>query len=68
MIDPQSLPRGSNPAPISSPAAARKKGHPWAWIVGIVVTLLLIWGLFGMDHLKLDVEPAAAPATTSAIR
>lgn len=68
MIDPRSVPRGSNSDPGSNPVSPRKKGHPWAWVIGIVVTLLLIWGLFGMDHLKLDVEPATAPATTSATR
>lgn len=65
MIDPRSLPRGSNPEPIGNPVPPRKNAHPWAWIVGLVVTLLLIWGLFGMDHLKLDLDSAEVPAATA---
>lgn len=65
MIDPKSVARANTPEPESSLAAPRKKAHPWAWLVGLIVTLLLIWGLFGMDHLKAAVDPAVAPAVSA---
>lgn len=65
MIDPRNTPRGSSLDSTTSPVSRRKKAHPWAWIVGLIVALLLIWGFFGMDHLKLDVEPATAPAAAT---
>lgn len=67
MIDPKSLPRGSSPKPRASPFSSGKKAHPWAWIVGLIVALLLIWGFFGMDHLKLSVEPDPAPAAATLV-
>ena len=67
MIDPRNLPRGSNPEPRTSPFSSAKKVHPWAWIVGLIVALLLIWGFFGMDHLKPNVDPATAPAATTSV-
>ena len=64
MIDPKSVARGKTPEPGSIPVSSRRKAHPWAWLVGLIVTLLLIWGLFGMDHLKPAVNPAMAPAAS----
>jgi hypothetical protein len=61
MIDPRSLPRGSSPEPTSNPVTSRRKEHPWAWIVGTIVVLLLVWGFFGIDHLKPAVNPAIPP-------
>lgn len=64
MIDPRSLPRGSRPEPTDNPASTRKKAHPWAWIVGTIVVLLLVWGFFGVDHLKPAVHPSMTPAAS----
>ena len=67
MIDPKSAPRGSDLDPRIDSASPRKNAHPWAWMVGLVVVLLLVWGFFGMDHQKIDAEPAASPAATTSI-
>lgn len=67
MIDPRSLPRGSSLEPRTNPAYPGKKVHPLAWIVGTVVAMLLIWGFFGMDHLKLDVEQSTPPAVATLV-
>lgn len=67
MIDPRSLPRGNSPESRTSPFSSGKKAHPWAWIVGLIVALMLVWGFFGMDHLKLDVEHATAPAAVTSL-
>ena len=65
MIDPKSAARGSDIDYNINSVRPRKKAHPWAWMIGLAAALLLIWGFFGMDHLKTDVEPAASPAATS---
>lgn len=65
MIDPKSAPRGSDFDSRINPDPARKNAHPLAWTVGFIVAALLIWGFFGMDHLKVDVEPSASPTATS---
>lgn len=67
MTDPKSAPRGDTPEPVTDPVRRKRKAHPWAWIVGLIVVLLLIWGFFGMDHLKLDVEPGASPAAATSV-
>ncbi len=66
MFDPKSTPRTAGfAASISSPAL-RKESHPWAWIIGLIVTLLLIWGFFGTDHLKVDADPGMSPTAIEA--
>ena len=65
MIDPRSLPRGSSPESKGSPFPSGKKAHPWAWIVGLIVASMLVWGFFGMNHLKLDVDQATTPAAAT---
>ncbi len=67
MSDPRNLPPESNPEPRTSPFSSAKKGHPWAWIVGLIVALLLIWGFYGMDHVKPNVEPVTAPAAATSV-
>lgn len=67
MIDPKSLTRDSSPESRTSPFSSGKKAHPWAWIVGIIVALLLVWGFFGMDHLKPNVEPDTAPSAATLV-
>ena len=67
MIDPKSLPRGSSPHPPTSPFSSGKKAHPWAWIVGLIVAMLLVWGFFGMDHLKPQVQADTAPAAATMV-
>ncbi len=68
MIDPKNAPRGDQSDTTTSPAPRkRRKAHPWAWIVGLIVALLLIWGFFGIDHLKLDVDSATAPAAAASV-
>ena len=66
MSDPTSTPQRSGfEANISSPLL-RRKSHPWAWIIGLLVATLLIWGFFGMDHLKVDPDPVTAPVAIEA--
>ena len=67
MIDPKSFPRGSSPETKASPFSSGKKAHPWAWIVGLIVALLLVWGFFGMDHLKPSVAADTPPAAATSI-
>lgn len=40
-------------------------GRPWAWIVGIIVILLIIWAFFGWNDRSRTVTPAAAPAAAT---
>lgn len=66
MIDPKKTPpRDTFEAKISSPSM-RKKSHPWAWIISIVLALLFAWAFFGRDHLKVDPAPVPTPAATVA--
>lgn len=67
MIDPKSAMRGSSFDSSINPVARKRKAHPWAWMVGAAVALLLIWGFFGMEHLKVDAESAASPEVTTSI-
>ena len=67
MIDPKRAPRVSDFEANDTSISLRKKSHPWAWIVGLIVVLLMIWGFFGMDHLKPDMEPATAPAAATVV-
>ena len=62
MIGPKSVARGKTPEPGSISVQPRRRAHSWAWLVGLIVTLLLVWRLFGMDHLKPAVNPALVPA------
>lgn len=66
MFDPKTTPRDSRLDTKTSPVSLRRKAHPWAWIVGLVVVLLLVWGFFGMDHLKIDAAPGTTPAAIEA--
>ncbi|MEO7068688.1 MAG: hypothetical protein ABI114_17390 [Rhodanobacter sp.] len=66
MFDPKSTPRTSRIDASSSLPLFRKKSHPWAWLVGLVVTLLLVWGFFLTDHLKVGVDPVTTPAALEA--
>ena len=60
MVAPKKTPpRSGFEAKISSPSM-RRKSHPWAWIIGIILALVFAWAFFGQDHLKIDPEPAPA--------
>ncbi|MEO5831320.1 MAG: hypothetical protein ABIQ36_12220 [Rhodanobacter sp.] len=67
MIDPKSAPRGNDFDSSINPVSARRNAHPWAWLVGLTVALLLIWGFFGMNHLKVDAEFSTSPQTATSI-
>ena len=67
MIDPKSAPRGSDFDSSIHSVSARRNAHPWAWMVGLVVALLLIWGFFGMNHLKVDALFSTSPGTATSI-
>jgi hypothetical protein len=66
MFDPKNTLRDSRLDTRASSASLGRNAHPWAWIVGLIVALLLAWGFFGMDHLKVDTAPDTAPAAIEA--
>lgn len=50
--------------PKASAASLRKKTHPWAWIIALIIALSLVWGLFGRDNLKVDADHSPVPAVS----
>lgn len=67
--DPNNVPGKSTIDPKNGPVISNRKSYPWAWIVGIIILLLIIWGFFGMNHQTTVVNPPVQPAPpASAVR
>lgn len=67
--DPNNVPGRSTIDPKNGPVIGNRRNYPWAWIVGIIIVLLIIWAFFGMSRRTTVVSPAMQPApATSTVR
>lgn len=68
-LDPNNVPGRNTIDSRNRPLARSRRMYIWAWIVGIIIVLLIIWAFFGWNHRTTRVvnpvmQPAAAASST----
>ena len=67
--DPDNVPRRSVVDPRNGPIIRPRRGYAWAWIIGVIIVLLILWSIFGLSHRTRIVNPDVQPAqAASAVR
>lgn len=76
MVDPSKVPDRNDPNTVSGrstvdpknrPVRGDRRNYPWAWIIGAIIVLLLLWAYFGMGRRGEVVNPATGPAPAASV-